>query len=285
MKKGIVIKKLADKFWVKSDNLTYVCTSKKNLKTMGLYVGDYVCFDEFQNQVLSIEKRSSLLIRPPIANIDQLLIVVAPIPKPDLLLVDKLILFAFTNNIEPILCINKNDIVQESFVDDFTSAYKNVVNIINISAHKNIDELLKILKGKVSAFAGQSAVGKSSLTNAILPDLCLEVGDISKIERGRNTTRHTQLYEIDDNSFIADTSGFNSLDEKYLTINYEELDKYYPDFIKYISGCKFRSCNHINETNCCVKTAVKNGEIDLGRYNRYKIIYENLKKEWERKYD
>ena len=285
MKKGIVVKKLADKFWVKSDDFTFICVPKKNLKETGLFVGDYVYFDETHKQILNIEKRNSLLIRPPIANIDQIIIVVAPIPKPDLLLVDKLILFAFVNDIKPILCINKNDIAKQSFIDNIMSAYKNVLNIVIVSAKESIENLDCVLKNKISAFAGQSAVGKSSLTNAILPSLNIEIGDMSKIERGKNTTRHTELYEIGKNTFIADTSGFTSLDEKYLPIDFENLSKYYPDFINYLAKCKFRSCSHIYEENCSVKTAVKNGEIDFGRYDRYKIIYENLKKEWKRKYD
>lgn len=283
MVKGLVIKKLADKFWVKSEGSTYICVPKGTLKSKGIYVGDNVLFDNNLNHIVHVEERKSLLIRPPISNIDQIIIVIAPIPKPDFNLIDKLILFSFCYGITPVLCINKLDLTDEKFLNAIIKTYKEVLKIIKVSAKdNNLIELKDILKNKISCFAGQSAVGKSALTKRILPNATVEIGELSKIERGKNTTRHTELFEIDKDTFLADTSGFTSLDEKLLPISYFELPFYYPDFLKYLEKCKYRSCTHTNESCCAVKDAVKAGILDNGRYERYKTIFENLKKEWQK---
>ena len=283
MENGLVIKKLADKFWVKVGSFTLVCSPKGKLKESGIYVGDRVKVDVKEQQITSDEDRITLLIRPPLANIDQIIIVIAPLPKPDFNIVDKLILFALSYGIKPILCINKIDIADDKFINDVFSAYKNVLEIIKTSAKNgNVSELKNILNGKISSFAGQSAVGKSALTKQILPDAKVEIGELSKIERGKHTTRHSELFEIDNSTFLADTSGFTSLDERLLPISYFELPLYYPDFLKYLENCKYRSCSHTKEEHCAVKKAEVQGKLDSARYNRYVVIYENLKKEWQK---
>lgn len=283
MENGLVIKKLADKFWVKVGSFTLVCSPKGKLKESGIYVGDRVKVDVKEQQITSVEDRKTLLIRPPLANIDQIIIVIAPLPKPDFNIVDKLILFALSYGIKPILCINKIDIADDKFVNDVFSAYKNVLEIIKTSAKNgNVSELKNVLIGKISSFAGQSAVGKSALTKQILPDAKVDIGELSKIERGKHTTRHSELFEIDNSTFLADTSGFTSLDERLLPISYFELPLYYPDFLKYLENCKYRSCSHTKEEHCAVKKAVEEGKLDSARYNRYVVIYENLKKEWQK---
>lgn len=283
MENGLVIKKLADKFWVKVGSFTLVCSPKGKLKESGIYVGDRVKVDVNEQQITSVEDRKTLLIRPPLANIDQIIIVIAPLPKPDFNIVDKLILFALSYGIKPILCINKIDIADHKFINEVFSAYKDVLEIIKTSAKNgNVSELKNVLIGKISSFAGQSAVGKSALTKQILPDAKVEIGELSKIERGKHTTRHSELFEINNSTFLADTSGFTSLDERLLPISYFELPLYYPDFLKYLENCKYRSCSHTKEEHCAVKKAVKVGELDSARYNRYVVIYENLKKEWQK---
>lgn len=283
MENGLVIKKLADKFWVKVSSSTLVCSPKGKLKESGIYVGDRVKVDVKEQQITNVEDRKTLLIRPPLANIDQIIIVVAPLPKPDFNIVDKLILFALSYGIKPILCINKIDIADVKFINEVFSAYKDVLEIIKTSAKNgNVSELKNVLNGKISSFAGQSAVGKSALTKQILPDAKVEIGELSKIERGKHTTRHSELFEINNSTFLADTSGFTSLDERLLPISYFELPLYYPDFLKYLENCKYRSCSHTKEEHCAVKEAVEEGELDSARYNRYVVIYENLKKEWQK---
>lgn len=283
MENGLVIKKLADKFWVKVGSSTLVCSPKGKLKESGIYVGDRVKVDVKEQQITNVEDRKTLLIRPPLANIDQIIIVVAPLPKPDFNIVDKLILFALSYGIKPILCINKIDIADVKFINEVFSAYKDVLEIINTSAKNgNVSELKNVLIGKISSFAGQSAVGKSALTKQILPDAKVDIGELSKIERGKHTTRHSELFEINNSTFLADTSGFTSLDERLLPISYFELPLYYPDFLKYLENCKYRSCSHTKEEHCAVKKAVEEGKLDSARYNRYVVIYENLKKEWQK---
>lgn len=283
MENGLVIKKLADKFWVKVGSFTLVCSPKGKLKESGIYVGDRVKVDVNEQQITSVEDRKTLLIRPPLANIDQIIIVIAPLPKPDFNIVDKLILFALSYGIKPILCINKIDIADDKFINEVFSAYKDVLEIIKTSAKNgNVSELKNVLIGKISSFAGQSAVGKSALTKQILPDSKVEIGELSKIERGKHTTRHSELFEINNSTFLADTSGFTSLDERLLPISYFELPLYYPDFLKYLENCKYRSCSHTKEEHCAVKKAVEEGKLDSARYNRYVVIYENLKKEWQK---
>lgn len=283
MKEGLVIKKLANKFWVKSDDFAYVCSPKGTLKANGIFVGDRVLIDEKLSHLIKVLDRISLLIRPPVANIEQIIIVISPLPKPDFTIVDKLILFCFAYGIKPILCINKLDLADKNFLEYIQFAYKDVLNIIKVCAKTgDVRELKAVLKNKISAFAGQSAVGKSALTKIILPNAEVEIGELSKIERGKHTTRHTELFELDKNSYLADTSGFTSLDERLLPISYFELPAYYPDYLVYLEGCKYRSCTHTNENKCAVKDAVEAKLLDKGRYDRYKTIFEVLKKEWQK---
>ena len=284
--KGIVVKKLADDFWVKTDGSVFVCKPRGNLKAKGVFVGDKVEISQ-QDDIFVIDKvcdRTNILIRPPLANLDQLLIVVSPTPKPDYMIVDKLILFAYSYGIKPIIVINKQDISPE--INDYVkNTYSSIIDIVFVSAKSKsgLDDLKQAIKGKLSAFAGQSAVGKSALINALFGKSQKE-GDLSqKIERGKNTTRHCEIFYNDD-IMIADTAGFTSLDETLLPITYYELPYYYHDYNVYKDKCKYTSCVHVKEnTNeCMVKQKVEQGVLDKNRYDRYVKIYEILKQKWER---
>ena len=284
--KGIVIKKLADDFWIKEENNNVIkCKSRGSLKDNGIFVGDNVEFTlgDGTNTIEKILERKNLLIRPPIANIDQLMIVISPIPKPDFFIVDKLILFAYSYGIEPVLVVNKQDVSKE-LNDYIQKAYSSFINIIYISAKtgENIDKLKDSLRGKISAFAGQSAVGKSALVNLLFKDERALEGQLSKkINRGKNTTRHCEIH-FDEDIMITDTAGFTSLDEKLLPIAYYELPYYYPDYNVVKGECKYTSCMHYNEPlkDCMVKQKVKSGEFDKERYLRYKKMYEILEQKW-----
>ena len=279
MKKGLVIKKIANKFTVKSEDCIFICSSKGTLKNFGIFVGDNVEFDENTMQITKVSERKNVLIRPPLANLEQMIIVFAPVPKPDYLLIDKLILFCFINGIEPVVCLNKSDICSDEFINESKRAYENIVPLLIVSAKNgDIENLKNRLSGKLSAFAGQSAVGKSNLSKILFPDEGIKIGELSKIERGKNTTRHCEIFEAF-GGYFADTPGFTALSETLLGISASELSSYYPDFLKFIPQCKFRSCSHITENNCAIKVAVDKGKIDKLRYERYKVIYENLKKE------
>jgi len=279
MEKGLIIKKMSDKFWVKTTQNLFICTARGNLKTDGIFVGDNV---EFNIETMNIEKvfqRKNQLIRPPLVNLDQLFILIADKPQPDFSMLDKMLLFCKVHDITPIICYTKID-KSTKFEQYLEKVYSKFFKTIFVSAYKltNLEQIKDSLKGKVSAFAGQSGVGKSALINSLFGDKkALEGMLSSRISRGKNTTRHCELYQFENNTYIADTPGFSSLDEKLLPIEYYELPYYYPDFLEYLKDCKYKSCTHTNEKDCGIKQAVQNGKVDIARYERYQVIYNNLK--------
>lgn len=273
--RGLILKKNADKFTVELNGKPFVM-SARNLKKDGIFVGDKV---ECKNDVIEkVLERKNILIRPPLANVDTMIIVVAKEPKIDFLLVDKLLVFCTVKGIKPILCINKSDL-SESFVKDVENIYKDVVDIVNISTlDKSVLNLKKYIKG-VTALAGQSAVGKSSIINALLGKEIAVVGDFSKkVMRGKQTTRLVELYDLGNENYLADTAGFSKLSEELLIVNENELKDYYPDFINYAHMCKYKSCQHLKLDDCGVVKAVSEGKISKIRYENYKILRENIKK-------
>lgn len=285
MSECIVVKKIADSFWVKTPEGFFACKPMGKLKQGGVFVGDKVIVELVGEEkvITRVLERKNLLVRPPLANLDQLVIVVSAIPKPDWFIVDKLLLFSFSYGIKPLILVNKIDINLEAkkYVED---TYSSFVDVCFVSAKdkKNLDELKQHLKHKLSAFAGQSAVGKSALINAMFPEHKTIEGELSlKIERGKNTTRHTEIYTSED-IMIADTAGFTSLDETLLPIKYFELPFYYPDYLEPKKECKYSTCVHYKEPGkeCKVKQLVSQGCLDRDRYERYRKIYEILNERW-----
>ena len=285
---GLVFKKVADKFWVKVEDSIFVCVARGALKSNGVFVGDRVQIDTNNNPVTieKVERRKNTFIRPPLCNLDALVITIAQIPKPDYMIVDKLILFSLCYGVEPIIVVNKKDIdagICDYVKKTYSDAIQNII-FTNAVTGEGVDDLKNAIKGKLCAFAGQSAVGKSALVNAILKKHASEVGELSiKIERGKNTTRHCEIF-FEDGCYITDTAGFSSLDEKLLPIAYYELPYYYPDYVKIMGDCKYKSCVHYNESlkDCTVKRAVEAGVLDKDRYLRYKEIYKILNNKWVR---
>lgn len=279
LKKGTVTKCIAGKFSVFVDGKLIDCFARKKLKKEQLLAGDVVEIDDQNCVIENILPRKNKLIRPPIANIDRIIIVVSCVPYVDLHLVDKLIIAAKINGIEPILCFNKIDL-DNDLAQEIHNQYKySNIKYIQVSAKTgyNIDKLVQTMKGGINCFAGQSAVGKSSLINTIIGYDYSIVGDLSeKILRGKNTTRHTEIISVDD-YYIADTPGFNLLELDNL--KYNNLKDYYDEFIPYQENCKFSSCVHINEPECSVKYAIEEQKISKERYLRYIDIYNELKKE------
>lgn len=290
--KALVVKKNANQFITLHDGKTYACVSRGKHKETGIFVGDNVKVKiyETENVIEEIFERKNCLVRPPVANLDQMLIVISPVPKPDFLLIDKLILLCFMQNIIPILCVNKTDISSIEFLQDIKSQYSQAVQIIELSAKtkENLHLLQPILKNKISAFAGQSAVGKSMLTNALLGENKTQVGELSKkIDRGKNTTRHTEIFEIEKESYLVDTAGFSFLDEQLI---FEEepntLWRFYPEMIAHAANCKFLGCTHTKEGAeiCGVAAAAKTNQISLQRFLRYQQLYAIMKENWRRRY-
>ncbi len=273
--KGLVIKKNAGLYDIDTGKEVITIKASGNVKKQGLYVGDRVEFDEV---ITSTLERKNKLIRPPLANLDKLFIVASLVPKPDFVLIDKLIVYSLVNGIEPILVINKTDIMEKDCQEEIKNIYKDAVKVILVSAEEGEVEELKNEISGISAFAGQSAVGKSSLINALLGKEKAEVGSLSKkVERGKQTTRMTCLYKCS-SGYIADTAGFSLLDATLvLPISPQELGRYYPDFLKYLQNCKFRSCLHEISGNCGIIEGVNKGKINRTRYESYLKILSELK--------
>lgn len=225
-----------------------------------------------------------MLIRPYVANIDALLITVAPVPEPDWICVEKLILNCHYQSITPVLVLNKCDLVVGDKREEFLSPYKEDFDVFCVSAKtgEGMDELGDFIKGKLVCFAGQSAVGKSSIINA-LGVSALEVGELSKkIMRGKNTTRHIEIYDIAGGE-VADTCGFSV--SEHIDIKPEELTYYYDEFLEYRNACRYTNCTHTSEPGCAVKKAVEESKLNKARYSRYVTLYKALKESWKKKYD
>lgn len=266
-KQGIIIKIFGDIFIVKSDRM-YKLKAKMKFKKSNtkLLVGDRVLFDE--NYILEILPRKNYLIRPPISNIDQVLLVVsATNPEFNTNLLDKFLCIIEFNNVKPIICMSKVDLLNEYEYKKITDIMRYYENIgYQVLYNTDIETIRIILKNKVTVFSGQSGVGKSTLLNKINSEFKLKTGDISyKLQRGKNTTRHVELLEISD-GYVADTPGFSSLE--LLEMNNTDIRDNFIEFSNFT--CKYRDCMHINEDDCGVKNAVKSNEILKSRYDSYK---------------
>ena len=288
MLKGTIVKGIGGCYYVNTGCGVYECRArgKFRLEKVTPTVGDFVeisVIDENgrKGSLDVIFARRNELIRPRVSNVDQAAIVFAaksPALNPDLL--DRFIIIAERHKLDVIICINKIDIDKREKYKDIAEIYtKSGFKVIPLSAEEgtNIDLLREELNGKISVFAGPSGVGKSSLLNAVNPMLGLNTGEISaKIERGKHTTRHAELMEIFDGSFIVDSPGFTSL---FLDdIEKDELQYYFREFRPYIGNCRFSGCSHIHEPECAVKAHV-GGRINEMRYNRYVNIYDELSNE------
>lgn len=285
---GKIIKGIAGFYYVHAGDMgLYECKAKgvfRKNKVKPL-VGDNVVIDiideeEKKGNITEVLPRINELIRPAVANIDLAVVIFAAAkPNPNFNLLDRFLIMMERQKVDTIICFNKKDIVSETELDKLKEAYyKCGYKIIFTSAFSEdgIDLIKDIISNKTTALAGPSGVGKSSIINILQPDIIMETGAISeKIERGRHTTRHTELIYIDDNTYIMDTPGFSSL---YIdNFEKEELKDYFVEFIEYEPMCRFQGCSHINEPDCGVKAALINGDISHIRYDNYVDMYNELK--------
>ena len=290
LRQGVIIKGVGGFYYIEADDgIQYVVKGKNKLRFNDIMptVGDKVLFYpgiEDQNGWLEeIFPRKNRLVRPPVANVEIIGIIIAPKPKPDYLLVDKLLAAAYKEGIRPILIYNKCEL-KEADNNPF-KAYNSSIERLNVSAakHIGIDALRNSLKHGISCFSGQSGVGKSTLINAILGTE-LETGVISqKIQRGKHTTRSVELIKNGDIS-ILDTPGFSMIN-LINDIAPEELQTFYPEFRPYLGKCKFSPCYHLSEPDCAVLNAVDEGGINIDRLNRYHILLDDVYKNWRNRYD
>ena len=242
--------------------------------------------DDEHGWILGILPRKNELVRPPVANIDVIAIVVAAAtPDPDLLLTDRLMLNARRAGIDVRLVINKCDLDPENaqrIADQYRGAGVEPV-MVCAGKKEGLDPLREILKGKIHALAGQSGAGKSTLINALY-GLNMETGDLSrKIERGKNTTRHCELVPVEGGGMVLDTPGFSLLETELF--DPVELKESWPEFEKYEGQCFFQPCYHATEPRCAVRDAVAEGEIDPERHGRYCALLDEMKQRWRERYD
>ena len=291
---GIIVENISNLYQVKTNNGIYETTARGKLKKDDIIpvVGDNVQIlitDELNKKAVieNVQERNVYIKRPKLANITQIIFVVSSKdPKPDLLMLDKQLAFAEYIGVEAMIVLNKTDLDQKEEFEKIKQLYSKIgytVILTNAKQKKGIDTLKEKLRNHINAFSGNSGVGKSTLINGIFDKDVTQEGEISKKNRrGKNTTTSVKLYEIDENTYIADTPGFSTFDIS--EIESKELYHYFKEFEQFVENCEFIGCTHIKEENCGIKQAVKNGDIDKNRYERFCKIYQELKEKEERKW-
>ena len=290
---GKIIENISNLYKVEANGEIYEATARGKFKNENQtpVVGDNVEIDitDKEKHIAVIEKiipRKVYIKRPKLANITQIVFVLSSKhPKPDLLMLDKQLAFAEFLGIKSVIVLNKIDLDQKDEVKKIKAIYEKICYpVIETTAKekKGIDALIKILKNNINAFSGNSGVGKSTLINGIFDREITQEGEISKRnKRGKNTTTSIKLYEIEQNTYIADTPGFSTFDIS--EIEYNELEKHFKEFREHIKNCEFVGCTHIKEEKCGIKNAIQEGKISQDRYDRFCKIYEELKQIKERR--
>ena len=283
---GTIIKGIGGFYYVHDGrSRIYECRARgvfrsRNIKPL---VGDRVEFEvlsDTEGNVTEILPRKNQLIRPAVANIDQALVVFAlEDPKPSRNLLDRFLVTMGYQKVPVLICFNKMDLGTEAKAKELSDIYRKAgyeTFFISALREEGLEELRALLKGKTTALAGPSGVGKSTLTNRIHPEAGMETGAVTeKIRRGRHTTRHSELFFVEEGTFLMDTPGFSSIFVDGMEP--EELSSLFLEFTPFVPECRFPGCVHIGERECGVKNAVREGKIDGERYENYRLIYEELK--------
>ncbi len=285
---GKIIKGIAGFYYVHTEEKgIYECKARGIFRNQQIkpLVGDNVLItildeQEKEGNITEILPRRNELLRPAVGNIDQALVFFAIVkPEPDFRLLDRFLIRMEQQKLTSIICFNKQDIASKEDKEALCKAYETCgYQVVFVSAQRKegLEELRRLLTGRTTALAGPSGVGKSTMINALAPEAGMETGSISrKIERGRHTTRHSEIIALGENTYLMDTPGFTSL--RISEIEKEELSGYYPEFERHEPYCRFGGCAHINEPGCGVKAAVEQGQISQVRYENYKALYQELK--------
>lgn len=287
---GLILKGIGGFYYVDTELGLMEAKGRGNLKNKGekLKVGDIVDlevtdFGEKKAVVNYIHQRKNEFIRPPVSNIDMLILTISlKKPKPDLRLLDRLLIMAEIKGVEPVICINKWDLKKDKRedIDEIIEIYEKIYKVIKVSTVKEegIKELLQLIKGKRIALAGPSGVGKSSIVNLLHPNANMQTGEIStKTGRGKHTTRHVEIFKAKGGALVYDTPGFTAFDIK--DIDEALIKECYPEINRVAAHCYYRDCSHLKEPDCQVIKAVEKGEISLRRYESYKQSLEEIRKE------
>lgn len=293
MPEGRIVKALSGFYYVADGDRVFSCRARGLFKKKGAkvnpLVGDWVVYDainEEEGYVMEVGERTSELVRPPISNVDQAVLVFSMFkPAFSALLLDKFLVHTEHAGIDSIIILSKADQVPEEEVRDITEKYEAIgYTVIPTSTKqetRGLQEVREVLHDRISVFAGQSGVGKSSLINALFPGVSLQTGDVSeKLGRGKHTTRHVELIPLEGGGYVADTPGFSSLE--FMDLDELDLAEAFRDFAERSPDCKFRGCLHVTEPSCAVQEGVASGELSKERYENYLQFREELK-EYQRR--
>lgn len=288
---GTIVKGIAGFYYVRceEDDIVYECKARGIFKKRGItpVVGDEVIISLTDNEkgiIEEIRPRRNIFVRPPIANIDCFIVVMAAAhPDPNFPVIDKFLVTSDVHNTKAVIVVNKIDLVSEERIKEIRDIYGNIYDMIFMSAKDKTgtEELKKLISGKTVAFAGPSGVGKSTILNTLIPHANAQTGDISeKTRRGKHTTRHTEIFRAEGGGYIFDTPGFTSFDLPEALE--EELDLHFPEMASYKGECYFDNCRHLKEPSCAVRQALEEGKIHPVRYKSYVAQINELRE--KRKY-
>ena len=288
---GLILQGIGGFYYVEAAEGVYECRARGSLRKLGVtpMAGDRVRItvqDDGKGVLEEVLPRKNSLIRPPVANVDVLVMIISVTdPEPSLPVIDRMLAVAEHKGIEPLLVFNKTDLRSSEALEALYRRAGFYVLSVRAIEPQTLEPLKALLRGKICAFAGNSGVGKSSMINVLDPTLGLEVGETSKkLGRGRHTTRSACLYPQEGGGYLADTPGFSSLDAQRLEhIDKDELAECFREFVPFLGDCRFTSCSHTVEKGCAVRAAVEDGTIAVSRHESYMALYAEAKewKEWE----